>query len=166
MTKPILQALVLADHIYQDKHSGKMVIAGTFNDVTIYRNELKTYTREIPTEPGGTSRKHQVTEFPPEYVGDAGSPFVYTCLTGIHNSVDLELRFVDLSNNKVLLQADLKVQCDDPVLSVEVGIRLPTRLPTPHEGVYALELLYEEEMLGSWRISAKIEDRTKSKEEQ
>ena len=166
MTKPILQALVLADHIYQDKRSGKMVIAGTFNDVTIYRNELKTYTREEPTEPGGTSRKHQVTEYPPDHVGDDGSPWVYMCLTGIHNSVDLELRFVNLINNRVLLQADLKVQCDDPVRSVEVGIRLPTRLPTPHEGVYALELLYEEELLGSWRISAKYEDRTRPKEEQ
>ena len=35
MPKPIVQALVLADHVYQDT-SGKMIIAGTFNRFYIF----------------------------------------------------------------------------------------------------------------------------------
>ena len=39
MPKPVLQALVLADHVYQDKTTGKMVIAGTFNRLHVFRRD-------------------------------------------------------------------------------------------------------------------------------
>ena len=30
---PIVQAILLADHVYQDRETGKYVIAGTFNQL-------------------------------------------------------------------------------------------------------------------------------------
>jgi hypothetical protein len=66
-----------------------------------------------------------------------------------------------LRHNVPLIQADLKVQCGDPLRAVELAIPMPP-LPTPHEGEYSLELLFEEEMLGSWRILVVSEDSTPS----
>ena len=33
MPKPVLQAMVLADHVYQDRQTGKYIIAGTFSQI-------------------------------------------------------------------------------------------------------------------------------------
>src|SRR5262245_32592065 len=33
MPRPVLQAMVLADHVYQDRLSGKYIIAGTFGRI-------------------------------------------------------------------------------------------------------------------------------------
>lgn len=35
MPKPVLQAMVLADHVYQDRLSGKYIIAGTFGRIAL-----------------------------------------------------------------------------------------------------------------------------------
>src|SRR5436309_3475605 len=35
MPKPVLQAMVLADHVYQDRLSGKFIISGTFGRITM-----------------------------------------------------------------------------------------------------------------------------------
>lgn len=50
MPKPVLQARVLADHIYQDKVTGKKVIAGTFNRVCFTR--MKRPPERPAAEPG------------------------------------------------------------------------------------------------------------------
>ena len=39
MPKPLLQALILADHVYQDAQTGKKVIAGTFNQLFFFRQD-------------------------------------------------------------------------------------------------------------------------------
>jgi hypothetical protein len=94
----------------------------------------------------------------------AGSPFVYVCLTDIHASVKLELRYVDLRDHKSLMRAELEVQCNDPLRAVEISIPVPAPLPTPHDGVYSMELLCDEELLGSWRVSVITRDGTTSEE--
>ena len=38
MQKPILQAMVLADQVYQDVVTGKFVIAGTFGRIHVHNN--------------------------------------------------------------------------------------------------------------------------------
>src|SRR5437763_7600736 len=43
MPRPVLQAMVLADHVYQDRTSGKYIIAGTFGQV---------WTRAPANQPG------------------------------------------------------------------------------------------------------------------
>ncbi len=126
MVKPTLQALVLADHIYVDRDSGKKVIAGTFN-------RLKAET------------------FPAEF----GRPtWAYVCLTEIRGRATVELRYVDLSNNQVLMRTKLgDVRAGDPLESIEMVVEVPP-FPMPHAGPYALEVHAAGEMLGALRVMA------------
>ncbi len=145
MPKPVLQALLLADHVYQDKGTGKKVIAGVFNQLNL--------TKPKPAPPDAA----QATTGPrPLSAADAsrpGSPMVFISLTEVRGVAELELRYVDLSNNGVLLTAKFPVQSNDPLKTVEAVVPVPP-LPVPHPGVYALELLHEDEPLGALRITA------------
>lgn len=89
----------------------------------------------------------------PHEVSRAGSPFAYVSLTEVHGTIPLELRYVDLSDNVVLLRSEFSVRSDSPLETVEVMVQLPP-LPTMHPGVFALELLSGTELLGSHRVTA------------
>jgi hypothetical protein len=148
--KPVLQALVLAEHVYQDKLTGNSVIAGTFNRLHVFKREV----------PGGMSQPGQdVQETPnglrklaPHEISRLGSPWVYISLTEIRGTVPLELRYVDLADNVVLLRVEMSAKSESPLDTVEAAVRLPP-LPTPHPGTYALELLSYDEPLGSHRVT-------------
>jgi hypothetical protein len=152
--KPVLQALVLADHIYQDKSTGKMVIAGTFNRLLIIKpsesSGEKPNNIDMPHEGPRKLGMHEICR--------TGSPYAYISLTGVHGSVPLELRYVDLLDNKLLFVIQFNVSCEDPLKSIEANVAIPP-LPTPHAGAYALELLSNNELLGSHRI---VVDETQS----
>ncbi len=182
MPKPVLQALVLADHIYQDKFTGKMVIAGTFNRVVFVRRKAEhgapppaellppldgpqrlQSPGELPPPADGPRRRQPSDEPPPppdlprrlqpHEVSRAGSPFAYVSLTEVHGTIPLELRYVDLDDNVVVLRTEFSVRSDSPLNTVEVMVQLPP-LPTLHPGVFALELLSGNEPLGSHRVTA------------
>lgn len=126
--RPVLQALVLADHIYQDKHSGKLVIAGTFTQ--LWAGEFpKRFNRET---------------------------FAYVCLTGFDRSIKLVIRFVDLSTNEVLMEMaePILVKSNDRLASHQVVAQVPP-FPMPHPGVFAFEVVCDGEMLGSIRLTVK-----------
>lgn len=170
MTKPVLQALVLADHVYQDRHTGKMIIAGTFTRMTrgshpagplMVRTKLGIDGLPVPVLDKPEGQPEAPTPVHPATVGIAGSPFVYVCLTNIHTSAKLELRYVDLSDHKILMRCGMAVQCNSPLLAVELSVPAPTPLPAPHDGVYSMELICEEELLGSWRVNVSTRDETK-----
>ena len=148
MPAPILQALVLADHVYQDKATNKWVIAGTFSHMFVQ----KASERPEPDEPQQAVGEPQQRKLLPSMMGQAGSPWVYLSLTALRQETKLDLRYVSLQNNEALLEAKLDIRCDNPLMSVEMGIPLPFRLPT-EMGEYSLELHYEDQMLGSWRVS-------------
>ena len=150
MTKPVLQALVLADQLYQDKDTGKMVIAGTFTRYIVSPQERETEVAEVGKENEESERIPQIGNMP--IIGKSSSPFVYICLTDVRGEANLELRYVDLTDNTALMKADLNVRCKDPLQAVELKVPLP-QLPCPHFGAYALELLYDDELLGSWRVT-------------
>jgi hypothetical protein len=71
VTKPVLQALVLADQLYQDKDTDKMVIAGTFTKyiVSQQQGETEVEKRNEESEP-----LPQIGNMP--IIGKSGSPFV------------------------------------------------------------------------------------------
>jgi hypothetical protein len=140
--KPVLQALLLADHVYEDRGTRKKIVAGTFNTLGIVK-----LRNEQGGSPAAESKK------PEKIVGglQPGSPYAYISITEVHGSAELIMRYVDLQDNAILLQTGIKVQCNDPLETIEMIVALPP-LPTPHVGVYALELLCGEEMMGAHRV--------------
>ena len=140
--KPVLQALVLAERVYQDV-SGKKIIAGTFNRVRFIR---KPPIREVE-RPNGTKE----TLIPGGLHG--GSPYAYISLTDVGQNTVLLLQFVNLTKNVVLFGKQLTVDCKDRLATVELVLALPP-LRITEEGVYAFEIVCEQEILGSCRIHA------------
>ena len=123
---PTLQALVLADHVYQDVMTGKKVIAGTFN---------RLYVSEFGTN-----------------VNFGTITYAFICVTNVEEVVPLELRYVDLSDNSVLLRAaGIEVASKDRFLSNELIVQVPP-FPLPHAGVYAFEVHANDKLIGSLRI--------------
>ncbi len=151
MPKPVLQALVLADHIYQDKTTGKMIIAGTFNRLHVFRADVPCDNALSPAEDVKQSsdnlRKLQYHD-----ICKVGSPWAYISLTELRGTVPLELRYVDLTDNVVMMRVALSVKANSPLDTIELMVPLPV-LPMPHGGTYALELLSNDEPLGAHRVT-------------
>ncbi len=137
--KPLLQALLLADRIYQDI-TGKHIIAGTFNKLVFAKGGAKPRILEIDGEekqivPGGVQ---------------AGSPYAYISLTEIHGKIKCVLRYVNVEQDRALFQTHFAIECTDPLKTVEIVLPMPTLPLVP--GVHALELLCDDEPIGSHRI--------------
>lgn len=149
MLKPTLQALVLADNVYQDKVTGKIIIAGTFNRLIFTKpaesGSEKQSNAELNIDGQRQMAWHEVHR--------SGSPSVYISLTNARGSIPLELRYVDLLDNTVLFAVKFTVKFEDPLKTIEAIVPVPP-LPTPHAGVYTLELLCGDEPLGAHRIAA------------
>lgn len=141
--KPVLQALVLADRVYQDV-TGKKIIAGTFNCFLFSRRPA---SREVELE-DGTKQTHVQGGL------HAGSPYAYISLTDVCKGTTLRLQFVDLTKNKQLFGTDVTVDCNDRLRTIELVLPLPP-LPIESPGTYAFEVVWEHEILGSYRITAK-----------
>jgi hypothetical protein len=142
--KPVLQALILAEHVYQDI-SGKKVIAGTFNRVRFSRNSLE----RTAARPDGS----QETVVPEGQ--HAGAPTVYVSLTDLCDNTPLQIQFVNLTKNEVLLTKTITVNCLDRLATIELALPLPPLVPFIDEaGTYALEVVWEGEILGSCRVKA------------
>lgn len=141
--KPVLQALVLAEHVYQDI-SGKKIIAGTFSGVVCRSREEVVGEVELPD--GNTK----------QFVKGGmhgGSPFAYISLTDIVDDTELTLQFVDLTHNQVLLEQALRIECHDRLQTVEIVAPLPP-LPISGPGIYAFEVVCDGVILGSHRVTA------------
>lgn len=140
--KPVLQAILLAEHIYQDKWTEKFVIAGTFDVISLGSGEKVLETQKIgdgPLRAPGMS---------------VGSPFVYINLTGLHRKEDFLLRYTDLTTDRVLFEVEISLGSGsvEPLQTVQLALPLPSILPAPHAGTYALELIWDNELLGSHRV--------------
>jgi len=142
--KPTLQALLVADHAYSDATTGKKIIAGIFH--TIYSK-----TQTLPQDrPKGAPMQLQV----PPAGFSMGSPFAYISLINVRGVQQFVLRYVDLATEIVRFQTDFRVDCQDPLSPVEVVLPL-LPLPVDKAGSFALELLWREESLGTYRIHVK-----------
>jgi hypothetical protein len=123
--------------------SGKTIVAGIINQLNI-----------IKARPPQSAEGPQMID--PRQFYRAGAPFCYIYITGVHGHLPLELRYLDLHDNSVLM--DINFNFDpphpDPIQSYELIIPTPM-LPVPHPGAYVLELLTNNELIGSYRITAK-----------
>lgn len=169
MTAPVLQALLVADQIYQDQATGKFVICGIFGTIFFLPHD-----NEGAPEPGASGGSEgQPAGQSGESSGGAqraggaapqqmslnrliraGSPYAYVSLTEVHGQRSFELRYMDLKENTVVFAFEFKVDCRNPLETVQLSLPLPA-LPVLHEGVFVLELLCEGELLGSHRILTK-----------
>jgi len=170
MTAPVLQALLVADQIYQDQATGKFVICGIFGSIFFIPHENETGSENSPPansggQPAGRSVENSGAQLPgsaapaPQQMSlnrliRVGSPYAYVSLTEVHGQRSFELRYVDLKENTVVFAFEFKVDCRNPLETVQLSLPLPA-LPVLHEGVFVLELLCEGELLGSHRILTK-----------
>lgn len=131
MIKPVLQALLLAEHVYADRETGKKVICGTFNRIDFHPEQAP---RAEQSRREHQPQRHAVSS---REVSQAGFPTIFISLTNLHGRVSLELRYVDLKTQQVLLSTQLReVECADPLRTIDVIVPMPIP-PIPHEGVYA-----------------------------
>jgi hypothetical protein len=147
MPKPTLQAMVLADHVYRDASTGKFIIAGTFS--ALCQGQQKPVPQD-PARPSEMSGPRQTFANP---MGKAGSPYLYLALTGVHGRVSLGMRYINLADSSVLIEGQIDITAADPVAITEHSFPLPMLPISP--GQFSLDLLYEGEILGSWRVTVK-----------
>ena len=175
MAAPVLQAMLLADQVYQDRGTGKYVICGIFSAIHFTpRDDAADKDGAAGSGLGGGSGA--TSDDTPE-AGEsfessapvpapvpiarlvrAGSPFAYVSLTELQGTRKFELRYVDLAENNVLFGTAFEVSCRDPLETIQITVPLPP-LPIPHEGVFVLELLCEGELLGSHRVLARSQSK-------
>ena len=136
--KPNLLALIVADNVYRDARTGKYIIAGTFNKLFFSRANLN---------------QPVMVDGKPKLLGgmDSGSPYAYLCLTDVRGETKLMLRYIDLADNAQLFEGEIRVNAQSPLDTVEAILPLP-RLPVPHPGIFALEILHNDESVGLRRI--------------
>ena len=182
MAVPILQSLLLADHVYRDQTTGKHIICGVFSTIYFTPNpppgaapsgggsaSLAPSGNGGEVKPAGNSGSgglgnarpdggEPVTKQQPiQNLMQAGSPYVYFSVTELKERKTFEVRYVDLHSNRSLFQAEVPIDCDDPLKTIEVSLPLP-RLPLValEERSYALEVLCDGQLLGSHRVLARI----------
>ncbi len=120
---PVLQALILADRIYTED-SGKRLIIGTFSRIW-----CKSFPMRL-----------------------AASTWAYVLLTDVYQEVDLQLRFVRLRDNSVLLQSHpMRIPAKDPLTPLDIVVEVPP-LPLPEAGAYAFECWAGNHLIGSSRL--------------
>jgi hypothetical protein len=98
-----------------------------------------------PLQPG-----QRMLEIPPTGL-QSGSPFAYMSLTEVRGVTPMVLQLVSLEDDTQLFRSDLRVECQNPLYTIELTVPLPPIAP-PKAGIYALEVLYNHEILGSLRI--------------
>ena len=128
---PVLQALVLADHIYTDE-SGKRIICGTFSRV---------WCGQFPT----------VFSRP---------TWAYILLAEVIGRPVLQLRFVMLNNNRILMQSPkLTIGASSPLVSLDIAIEIPN-LPLPSPGTYGVECVVDDALIGCVRLQVSEKTQT------
>jgi hypothetical protein len=153
MPKPVLQAMVLADHVYRDAGSGKFLIIGTFGNITLQQFRRQGGAQSAP--PFGNSEIEGEAEVVPgTAVSQSGTPYLYLALTGIHGSTTIRLRYVNLSDASVLIEGQFDLESASPVALAEFSLPLPSLTRPP--GRYSLDLLHDGEILGSWRVTIEL----------
>ena len=148
--KPVLQALVLADRVYQEI-GGKKIIAGTFSG---YKFSKKPPIAEI-SRPDGSKQRIMVGGM------NIGSPSAYISLTDVCDGTVIQIQFLNLSKNIVLFGNELTLTNVDRLQNIELILPLPV-LPISEPGVYAIQVICEGEILGSWRVIAEDLDAKKA----
>jgi hypothetical protein len=113
-------AFVLADAVYQDRESGKYVIAGTFS---------RLVAGPLPRALDRTVA-------------------IYSSLTGVVGVVRVELQYETEAGESLARSSPLTVTCTDARAVIELGVPVPS-LPLPAAGAYRMVLLVDDQRLAT-----------------
>lgn len=125
---PTLQSVWLVDSADRDPTTGKVNVLGMFDCIDV---------------PAGS-----------EYAAGAT---LFFAVRGVHGRADLDLLYVDLATDEVLVERAVRVD-GDPLDATDVTVRM-SRIPTPHAGEFAWELQCDGEPLGSCRVRVTVTGR-------
>lgn len=146
--KPLLQSLLVADHCYRDALTGKAIVAGIY--------------REIMLSPSTPTQNADGESVSPATPGDirvgwrVGSPFAFLSFTEVYGTQEVVLRYATLDGNLVAFEAKLTMKAASPLEVVEAMFGLPPLPDRP--GHYELAVLWENELLGSYRIRVLVNE--------
>jgi hypothetical protein len=120
--KPIVLSIILADHYYRDAHTGKGVIAGTFNSVNFRK-------------------------FPIQF-----NFAVFIALTDIATSGKLQMIIREETNNKTLSLPPWKIKApQDRQTIVEIGGNIQA-IPFHTPGAYEVVVFWDDMEIASRRL--------------
>ena len=124
---PVVRAILLADQIYQDTLTGKFVIAGTFDQIS-------------------------VTAFP----GDHSSTSLYLNLGDFHGSHELLVRLVRLEDGiETDLVCIEGIEQEVRARTLEFHVPLPP-MSFDRAGSYSIEVVWDGNLLGECRIQVAL----------
>ena len=135
----------MADHVYTDRASDQKIIAGVRRKIRFYKESIDN--EEVAPKP----------ETPEKSIVQGGvtlggpSLFIYISLTEIYGQQDFLLRYVNLDTDLARFEKSISVVSKDPLEVIEAVYPLP-QLPIGADGVFAVELVWEDETLGAFRI--------------
>jgi hypothetical protein len=121
--RPIVQAFLLADRVYQDRATGKMVIAGTFNEI-------------------------RASKFPFTFSQQAS---LFLSMIGVHGKGRFHIQLQRLAPSMTIRQMEFKVDSPSPLGRIELAIPVP-ELPFEHPGLYSFDLAMAQEPIASLRF--------------
>lgn len=126
---PVVRAILLADQVYQDVQSGKFVIAGTFDQIHLH---------ELP--------------------GAHVSTCLYVNLADFHGTHALQVRLVRLEDGfEVGRSGEMPIDQEDRARHAEFSVPLPP-MEFDRTGPYAIEVLWDGQLLGECRIQVHQSD--------
>ncbi len=136
--KPVLQAILLADHVYVDKGTGKHIVAGVFDRLSFIPKERM--------EEAEAAKENVV-------LGgmQAGSPWAFLSITDVRGEQGFALRYVFLDDDQVIFQTKFTIKSEDPLKTYRVVAPLPP-LPSRRAGTFALEVVWNDEPIGTYRV--------------
>lgn len=124
--KPIVLAMILADHYYRDSNTGKSIITGTFNSINC----------------SGFPTKH-------------GNVAVYVSLTDIATSGKLQITFRKIAGDFTMELPEWTVECPEHRHSVvEIGGNI-AGLPLPEFGEYEFLVKWNGNEICSRRLTVR-----------
>ena len=138
MSAPVLQAMLLADQVYQDRGTGKYVICGIFSAIHFTPRDDAAGKDRAAGSSGRAAESDCAGEagadceasppvpspVPIARLVRAGSPFAYVSLTELQGTRKFELRYVDLAENNVLFGTAFEVSCRDPLETIQITVPL------------------------------------------
>ena len=145
--KPRVQAILVADHVYEDKITGKKIIAGVFDRLLLVDQQRLSRQWQQDSEKGEVGGYRNLIPGGMQ----SGAPSSFICLTDVRGKQDFILQYTYVNEEQILFQTSFTITCNDPLHAVEIVLPLPP-LPTDRRGTYSLELVWNNEVIGSHRI--------------